>query len=39
MQTTTPTAPIPMEQETNPWLAQAARFDEAAKRLNLEPGL
>ncbi len=39
MQTTTPAAPIPMEQETNPWLAQAARFDEAAKRLNLEPGI
>ncbi|MGA7157043.1 MAG: Glu/Leu/Phe/Val dehydrogenase [Acidobacteriaceae bacterium] len=39
MQTTTPTAPLPMEQETNPWLAQAARFDEAAKRLNLEPGI
>ncbi len=39
MQTTTPTAPISLEQETNPWLAQAARFDEAAKRLNLEPGI
>ena len=39
MQTTTPTAPISMELETNPWLAQAARFDEAAKRLNLEPGI
>jgi glutamate dehydrogenase (NAD(P)+) len=39
MQTTTTTAPIPLEQETNPWLAQAARFDEAAKRLNLDPGL
>jgi glutamate dehydrogenase (NAD(P)+) len=39
MQTTTPIAPTSMEQETNPWLAQAARFDEAAKRLNLEPGL
>ena len=38
MQTTTPTAPTSLEQETNPWLAQAARFDEAAKRLNLDPG-
>jgi glutamate dehydrogenase (NAD(P)+) len=28
-----------MEQETNPWLAQAARFDEAAKRLNLDAGI
>jgi glutamate dehydrogenase (NAD(P)+) len=39
MQTTTPTAPTFLEQETNPWLAQAARFDEAAKRLNLDPGI
>ena len=39
MQTTTPAAPTSLEQETNPWLAQAARFDEAAKRLNLEPGI
>jgi glutamate dehydrogenase (NAD(P)+) len=39
MQTTTPTAPTSLEQETNPWLAQAARFDEAAKRLNLDPGV
>jgi glutamate dehydrogenase (NAD(P)+) len=39
MQTTTPAAPTTLEQETNPWLAQAARFDEAAKRLNLEPGI
>ena len=39
MQTTTPTAPNSLELETNPWLAQAARFDEAAKRLNLEPGI
>jgi len=35
----TPTAPISLEQETNPWLAQAARFDEAAKRLNLDSGI
>jgi glutamate dehydrogenase (NAD(P)+) len=39
MQTTPSTAPISLEQETNPWLAQAARFDEAAQRLNLDPGL
>jgi glutamate dehydrogenase (NAD(P)+) len=39
MQTTTPNAPTSLEQETNPWLAQAARFDEAAKRLNLDPGV
>ncbi len=39
MQITTPTAPNSLELETNPWLAQAARFDEAAKRLNLEPGI
>jgi glutamate dehydrogenase (NAD(P)+) len=25
--------------ETNPWEAQAARFDEAARRLNLDPGI
>src|SRR5260370_41335390 len=28
-----------LEQETNPWLAAAARFDEAATRLNLDDGL
>ena len=28
-----------MEQETNPWEAQAARFDEAARRLNLDAGI
>ena len=39
MSTTTSTAPMSMEQETNPWLAQAARFDEAARRLNLDAGL
>ena len=39
MQSTTPAALISLEQETNPWLAQAARFDEAAKRLNLDPGI
>jgi glutamate dehydrogenase (NAD(P)+) len=30
---------ISLEQETNPWLAQAARFDEAATRLKLDAGL
>ncbi len=39
MTTSSSTDPVPMEQETNPWLAQAARFDEAARRLNLDPGL
>ena len=28
-----------LEQETNPWEAQAARFDFAAKKLNLDPGI
>jgi glutamate dehydrogenase (NAD(P)+) len=35
----TPTPPISLEQETNPWEAQAARFDFAAKKLNLDPGI
>ena len=30
---------ISMEQETNPWEAQAARFDEAARRLKLDDGI
>jgi glutamate dehydrogenase (NAD(P)+) len=30
---------LSLEQETNPWLAAAARFDEAASRLNLDDGL
>jgi glutamate dehydrogenase (NAD(P)+) len=30
---------IPLEQETNPWMAQAARFDIAAQKLNLDEGL
>ena len=29
----------PLEQETNPWMAQAARFDIAAHKLNLDEGL
>jgi len=31
--------PISSENEKNPWLAAAARFDEAAKRLNLDDGM
>ena len=27
------------EQETNPWEAQQARFDEAARRLKLSEGM
>jgi glutamate dehydrogenase (NAD(P)+) len=34
-----PGSTITVEQENNPWLAQAARFDEAAKRLNLDAGI
>ena len=30
---------ISPEQENNPWLAAAARFDEAAARLNLDDGM
>ena len=30
---------LTIEQETNPWEAQAARFDIAAKKLNLDPGI
>jgi glutamate dehydrogenase (NAD(P)+) len=30
---------ISLEQETNPWEAQAARFDIAAKKLNLDQGI
>jgi glutamate dehydrogenase (NAD(P)+) len=30
---------IPLEQETNPWMAQAARFDIAAQKLNLDEGI
>jgi glutamate dehydrogenase (NAD(P)+) len=30
---------IPLEQETNPWMAQAVRFDMAAQKLNLDEGL
>jgi glutamate dehydrogenase (NAD(P)+) len=33
------TATISLEQEINPWEAQSARFDFAARKLNLDPGL
>jgi glutamate dehydrogenase (NAD(P)+) len=33
------TTAIDLEQETNPWQAQAARFDLAAQKLNLDEGL
>jgi glutamate dehydrogenase (NAD(P)+) len=36
---TAPGSAISVEQENNPWLAQAARFDEAARRLNLDAGI
>ena len=32
-------ATIPVDQETNPWLAAAARFDEAAEKLKLDDGM
>ena len=34
-----PSSELSFEQETNPWLAQAARFDFAAKKLNLDQGV
>ena len=30
---------LTLEQEINPWEAQAARFDFAAQKLNLDDGL
>jgi glutamate dehydrogenase (NAD(P)+) len=33
------TVPISLENEKNPWLAAAARFDEAAMRLKLDDGM
>ena len=39
MSTLTGTVPISLENETNPWLAAAARFDEAAIRLRLDDGM
>src|SRR5262249_42147184 len=32
-------ATISLEKETNPWEAQSARFDEAARKLNLDEGM
>ncbi len=32
-------APLSLEQETNPWEAQASRFDFAARKLNLDQGI
>jgi glutamate dehydrogenase (NAD(P)+) len=37
--TLTPPVSISHENETNPWLAAAARFDEAASRLRLDDGM
>ena len=39
MATATLTPAISLEQEKNPWEAQAARFDYAAKKLNLDQGI
>ena len=36
---TNSTSPVSLAQETNPWEAQAARFDTAATKLSLDPGL
>ena len=33
------TTAVDLEKETNPWQAQAARFDLAARKLNLDEGL
>ncbi len=39
MEATTIAGRFTLEQELNPWLAQEARFDEAANRLGLDEGL
>jgi glutamate dehydrogenase (NAD(P)+) len=39
MDSLTVAAPATLAQETNPWEAQAARFDEAAHRLKLDDGI
>lgn len=39
MSTLTLPVSISLENEKNPWLAAAARFDEAARRLNLDDGM
>ena len=36
---TTTSKPLSLEKEVNPWEAQAARFDLAARKLNLDEGL
>jgi glutamate dehydrogenase (NAD(P)+) len=33
------TSGVPLDQEINPWEAQSVRFDFAARKLNLDPGL
>src|SRR5260370_33875933 len=37
--TLTPALPSPQKNEMTPWLAAAARFDEAASRLKLDDGM
>lgn len=32
-------ATLQLEQETNPWMAAATRFDEAAEKLKLDDGM
>src|SRR5258708_15888070 len=39
MATLSPPISISLENEKNPWLAAAARFDEAAARLKLDDGM
>ena len=39
MSTLTPPVSASLEDEKNPWLAAAARFDEAARRLRLDDGM
>jgi glutamate dehydrogenase (NAD(P)+) len=39
METVVKTPEISLEQETNPWEAQAFRFDDAARRLKLDEGI
>ena len=39
MATLTSPESISLQNEKNPWLAAAARFDEAAKRLKLDDGM
>ena len=39
MKADTAIKPVPAEKELNPWEEQAARFDLAARKLNLEEGL